>query len=132
MTDIYDRARALAIKSLAKRGQGGKGATMVLTKPSTLPPVYNPATGTATPDTPGTYTGSALRTNYSAFDIDGTRIRAGDVKLLVSPVQAGGADLPDPAPGDSILFDSVTYKVINVSLWNYAGLDIGFEVQARA
>lgn len=129
MSDIYDRARALAIRSLSTRAQGGKGGVMVLAKPSTAP--YNPATGTASPNTPVSYTGSALRTNYSAFDIDGTRIRAGDVKLLVSPVQAGGVALPAPAAGDTVTFDLVAYKVINVNLWNYAGLDIGFEVQAR-
>ncbi len=133
MSDIFDRARALATDALASRAKGGKGGVMVLTKPSTLPPIYNPATGTATPVSPATYTGSAVRLQYSTRDIDGTRIRTGDVKLLVSPVQAGGASLPTPKPGDGVTFGGISYSVIACQPLDYTGdLVVAFEVQARA
>ena len=67
-----------------------------------------------------------------AAEIDGTAIQQGDVKLLVSPVQLAGADLPKPATGDTVRFDGVLYRVINVEAWNFAGVDCGYEVQGRA
>lgn len=129
MPDIYDRGKALAVRMLAPRSRGGKGLEMTLTRS---------AKGPRDPDTGGSSTvvtsflGSGLRETYEQKDIDGSLIKIGDVKLLVSPVQLAGPDMPQPATQDKVLFDGKLYTVIQVNPWNYAGLAVGFEVQARA
>lgn len=128
MADIYDRAKALAATQLAPRSSGGKGLALTLAKATAG--AYNPATGTSS-STATNYSGSGLRTEYDLGDIDGTLIKQGDVSFLVSPLQISGADMPVPAPGDSITFDGVTYAVISVAPMNYAGLSVGFKVQGR-
>lgn len=128
MPDIYDRAKATAARQLAPRSKGGKGLEMTLTK--SVAGEYDPETGTTGGSTE-IYEGSALRETYDEADINGTTILQSDVKFIVSPVQLTGADMPEITDGDKITFDGSTYSVKNVSPWNYAGLNIGFEVQAR-
>lgn len=127
MPDIYDRAKALATRMLAPRSKGGKGLELVLRR-ETL--------GEYDPDAPSApselvVNGSGFREEYDNKYIDGTLIVRGDVKLLVSPVQLTGADMPTPLSNDRIQFDGTTYTVIAVGPWNYAGLAVGFELQVR-
>lgn len=129
MADIYDRAKATATRMLAPRSKGGKGAELILSRKVTGP--YDPATGK--PSVIITqYSGSGFRDTFELKSIDGTLIRRGDVKLLVSPVQLTGEDMPRPMETDTVIFDGTTYTVVGVEPWNYAGVSVGFEVQARA
>lgn len=129
MADIYDRGKALAVRMLAPRSKGGKGLEMTLARTAKGP--RDPDTG-GTPTVITNYHGSAFRDTYAKTDIDGTLIKASDVKLLVSPVLLDGSDTPEPTTQDTILFDGKKYTVAAVLPWNYAGLAVGFEVQARA
>lgn len=129
MADIYDRSRKLAVRMLAPRARGGKGAEMTLQRKQQG--VYDPMAGGA-PVITVAHHGSAFRDSYEQRDIDGTRIHQGDVKLLVSPEKLDGSELPMPTTQDRIVFDGKTYTLIAVMPWNYAGLSVGFEVQARA
>jgi len=129
MPDIYDRSKALAVRMLAPRSKGGKGLEMTLTRSVKGP--RDPDSGAATAVITN-YQGSAFRDTYDLADVDNTLIKSGDVKLLVSPVQLDGTDMPVPSTQDHILFDGKTYTIAGVSPWNYAGLSVGFEVQARA
>ncbi len=127
MADIYDRARKTAARMLSPRSKGGKGLELTLRR-ETL--------GEYDPDNPAppgemVVSGSGFREEYDTRNIDGTLIVLGDVKLLVSPVQLDGSDMLAPQNGDRITFDSTEYTVIRVAPWNYAGVDIGFEVQVR-
>jgi hypothetical protein len=128
MTDIYDRAKVMAIRLLAPRSKGGKGLELSLIRVTSGD--YDPDSGNM-PTTPDQFDGSGVRENYKSSDIDGTLIKRGDVKLLISPVLLTGADMPKPVSQDKILFDGDTYTVQNVEPWNYAGLNVGFSVQAR-
>lgn len=128
MTDIYDRAKATATRMLAPRSKGGKGLELTLIR--VTPGDYDPDSGNM-PTTPDQFEGSGFRDTYKQSDIDGSRIKQGDVKLLISPVLLTGADMPKPVSQDKILFDGDTYTVQNVEPWNYAGLNVGFSVQAR-
>ncbi len=128
MSDIYDEAKALAAEMLAPRSMGGNGLELSVIHVTTGE--YDPETGT-TPDTTTQYDGSGFRDTYKQSDIDGSRIKQGDVKLLISPVLLTGADMPKPVSQDKILFDGDTYTVQNVEPWDYAGLAVGFSVQAR-
>lgn len=131
MTDIYDRAAATVQRVLKPRSEGGKGATITLTRPATDPGTYDPATGAVTAATPVSYTGLAFRESYSLRDIDGTLIKLGDVKLLVAPLQTNGTALPTPNKGDTITFDSTVYGVESCAPWDFAGEVVAFTVQAR-
>ena len=127
MADIYNRARKTAIRMLAPRSKGGKGLELVLRR-ETL--------GEYDPDNPAPtgeliVNGSGFREEYESRYIDGTLIVLGDVKLLVSPVQLDGTAMPQPQNADQIIFDGTQYTVIRVAPWNYAGVDIGFELQVR-
>lgn len=128
MSDIYDRSLALATRMLAPRSEGGKGLLAEFKVSATGE--YDPATGTA-PVVDTTYTGSAFRDTYERSEIDGTRVLASDVKFLVSPVLLSGATTPPLNPQYKIMFDGDTYTIISVKPWNYAGLNVGFEVQGR-
>ena len=128
MSDVYDRAKASAGRMLGLRASGGKGAAFTLKK--TTAGAYDPDTGTAGSTTVD-YAGSAFRDTYKQSEIDGSRIKQGDVKFLVSPLLLDGTDMPEPATLDKVVFDGSTYTVQFVLPMNYAGLAVGFEVQAR-
>lgn len=128
MSDIYDRAKATATRLLSPRSAGGKGFELTLKR--TTQGVYDPATGGSVP-TVESFEGSGFRENYKQSDIDGTRVKQGDFKILVSPVLLDGSDMPQPKSLDTIAFDGETYTIQSVDPWNYAGLAVGFSVQAR-
>lgn len=128
MTDIYDRAKASAMRLLSPRSAGGKGLELTLKR--TTQGEYDPGTGGSTP-TVEAFEGSGFHDNYKQSDIDGTRIKQGDVKILISPMLLNGSDMPKPESQDSILFDGDIYTIQNVDPWDYAGLAVGYSVQAR-
>jgi hypothetical protein len=128
VADIYDRALGTATRMLNTRANGGYGDVAVLTV--TTIGEYDPDTGTA-PVTTTEYTGSAFRDTFKREEVDGVRVLATDVKFLVSPKLANGNAAPDLNPEYRINFDGQDYIVVNVMPWNYAGLTVGFEVQAR-
>lgn len=127
MPDIYDRAKALATRMLAPRSKGGKGMELILRRETVGE--YDPDATSA--PTELVLNGSGFREEYESKYIDGTLIIRGDVKLLVSPVQLDGSDMPPPLSNDRIEFDGITYTVIAVGPWNYAGLSVGYELQVR-
>lgn len=129
MADIYDRAKAQAARVLAPRSAGGKGFELTLRR--TVTGAYDPVTGTSTADTVTNYAGSGLRENYKTQDVDGTLIKSGDVKMMISPVLLNGSDMPEPLTTDLILFDGDTYTVQAVEPGDYAGLACFFYAQAR-
>ncbi|MGY2173889.1 hypothetical protein [Pseudomonas azotoformans] len=128
MPDIYDRAKAAASRMLSPRSRGGKGLELSLIRVTTGE--YDPGVG-GSPVLKEQFDGSGLRQNYRQQDIDGSLIKQGDVKILISPVLLDGADTPQPVTLDKIVFDGDTYTVQHVDPWDYAGIAVGFSVQAR-
>lgn len=128
MADIYDRSKKLAIRMLSPRKKGGKGLECKLIKITTGD--YDPETSSESV-TETVYDTSAVRTNYDLKNIDGTNIQANDVLFLVSPVQLNRQDMPVINETDKFIFDSTRYSIISVKPWNYAGLNVGFEIQGR-
>lgn len=125
MTDIYDRARASAIRMLALR-PAGKGAVFTLRRMVDA----NPDDPDSVP-TPQDYTGSAVRVSYTHKDINGTTVMVGDVRFIVSPVLADGTSMPAMVTGDRLLFDGTMYTVVGPDLLDFAGLTVALKVQAR-
>lgn len=129
MTDIYDRSRKTAIRMLGLRSKGGKGEKLKLTISSTDEPEV--IDGIVVPNDT-VYLGSGVRIEYTNRDINDTVIKIGDVKFLVSPIQIDGQDMPtEIQPQSKIEFAGSVYSVVNSKPWNFTGLSIGFEVQAR-
>lgn len=126
--DIYDRAKVTATRLLAPRSAGGKGLELTLVR--TTQGEYDPdASGSIT--TTQNYDGSGFRDSYKQSDIDGTRVKQGDFKILISPVLLDGSDMPLPKSQDVVHFAGDIYTVQSVEPWDYAGVAVGFSVQAR-
>ena len=113
---------------LAPRSRGGKGLELSLI--CITAGEYDPEIGGSTVTTEQ-FDGSGLRQNYRQQDIDGSLIKQGDVKIFISPVLLDGVDTPAPVTLDKIVFDGDTYTVQHVDPWDYAGIAVGFSVQAR-
>lgn len=114
---------------LALRSKGGKGAEVTIVK--TIPSSGGYEPGKPLVPSESRFVTSGVRIGYENNEIDGTRILAGDVKILVSPVLLSGSDTPDCSAGDVVEFLGQSYTVVNSKPWNYAGLPVGAEVQAR-
>jgi hypothetical protein len=115
----YNAMAKRADKTLAKFG-----APAVLER--ALKGDYDPTVGA--PDDAGTqvYNTTALRGAYRVSEIDGTKIKAGDVRLYVSPLLA-----VEPRPGDVIAFDGAEYVVVNSNPVKPATVVVCHDVQAR-
>ncbi|KGU87203.1 hypothetical protein [Pseudomonas mediterranea] len=129
MPDIYDRAKATVARNLAPRSRGGKGLELILRR--TTEGEYDPETSGSTGGATIDYEGSGFRESYALKDIDGTLIKHGDFKIMISPVLLNGDDMPRPTTQDIVLFDGETYTINSVDPMDYAGLAVGFYVQAR-
>jgi hypothetical protein len=73
------------------------------------------------------YNTIAVRDAYSVDEVDGTRIRAGDARLYVSPALA-----TDPAPGDLITFDGTKFVVVTSRPIKPATVVVCHDVQVRS
>lgn len=129
MPDIYDRAKATAARMLGPRSKGGKGLELTLRR--VTQGEYDPETSSSAGGSTIDYQGSGFRENYALKDIDGTLIKQGDFKILISPVLLNGGDMQKPSTQDIVLFDGETYTIHAVDPMDYAGLAVGFYVQAR-
>lgn len=102
MTD-YAKTAARADQSLRR-----KGGIVVLRQVVTGE--YDPGLGTA-PTVTTDYDGTGIKLNYEQDDIDGTLIKQGDQKLLLSPLQRNGAKMPLPISGDQLVIGATVYTV---------------------
>lgn len=120
-----DYAEVRANASASIRDTGGP---MMLTQAGAAD--YDPATSTA--DTPTkSYNGFAVQSLYSARDIDGTTILAGDARFLVA-IDGVSEDIPKPASGDLIAFAGKTFRVVETIAVQPGGVPVMWKVQARA
>ncbi|MCY0910839.1 hypothetical protein [Massilia antarctica] len=123
MTD-YTKTAARADQSLRR-----KGGTVVLRR--AVPGGYDTGTGTGTADSTADYPGTGVKVAYRAEDIDGTLIRAGDQKLLLSPTQRDGAPMPTPTTADLILIGAVSFTVAAVEKVEPTNIPVLFTLQLR-
>jgi len=74
---------------------------------------------------PTTYDIIVIRDSWKFGEIDGTKIRADDLKLMM---QSG---IVTPTTADTITIADVTYQIINVMPEAVAGVDLYYMIQAR-
>jgi len=91
---FYSRMQQTANRLLV-----GKGQAVTITHSSVG--TYNPSTGSAAITTSTQY-GYGAVSEWSARQIDGTLIKAGDRRLLLSPLNSSGVALNAPVIGDTI------------------------------
>ena len=95
---LYARLQSTAGRLIARFGQSG-----TLTR-STKPDAVLGGEPVGTP-----YPVTLVPMTYEAREIDGTLIKAGDVKLYLSAV-----GLPiDPKPGDQVTVNGKTFRIVN-------------------
>lgn len=124
MTFYADMA-ATAADLIAEFGQ-----PVTLTR--SVPGTYN--TATATNGAPQVTTQSCLAVEdaYKAREIDGTLIRVGDKKLILSPQTSAGASVTAPQTGDTVTFaDTSVWTVKAVEPLSPGGTALIYTLQLR-
>lgn len=85
----YDiEAQADAAEELAPKSKGGSGQEVTLIWQASA--TYDPKTGSNSAPAPETQDCSGIEEQYRSFDIDGTKIKAGDVRFMLSPLTSAG------------------------------------------
>ena len=89
-------------------------------------PVFDDDTGDLiSGGTSGTQIAYGYPESYSNSEIDGANIQRGDIKLICS------AGALRPVVGWLCLLDSVSYRVMNCSVFRESGVDVIYYVQMR-
>ena len=103
------------------------GMAMTLTRPSSTPATYDPATGVATAVAPLSYTVQGVKPYpYMISEIDGTHILQGDLRVLMSTI-----DSVMPQPGDTLTAGTTVYRVMRATSLGPGTVDILYDVQVR-
>jgi hypothetical protein len=92
---LYDRLQNTAQKLIKDKGQ-----TVTLTHVD--PGTYDPTTGGYSGGSTTTQYGYGAVIDWNANQIDGTLIKTGDRRLLLSPLNTAGAALTSPVLNDKI------------------------------
>lgn len=88
---------------------------------------YDPATGVISVATTTTYPVDGLVVEYESKDIDGSLIKLGDKKILMTASDT----TPEPTSDYTLTMSSIDWAVINCNPIAPAGLAIVYEVQVR-
>ena len=116
MTGFYARMATMAEDLLAKRGQ----AIKITRSGDTVDPV----TGEVTVDDDVVYEPNGVLTSYTNIEVDGTRIKTGDRRLIIdATVEPKMADRPE--------IDGLEWTVVSVESINPAGTPVAYKVQVR-
>jgi len=114
---LFTRLQATADRLIKSYGQAG-----TVTRLGPVDPVEG-GEGTTT-----AYPAKLVPMAYSAREIDGTNILAGDMQIYISSV---GLAI-DPKPGDLVGANGKTFRIINGDSNNYDGItNVVFIVQGR-
>jgi len=92
---------------------------------STTEGTFDPATGTVGAGTTTVQSGFAAPDTYNSYEINGTTVLQGDVKLVLSKLDTR------PSVGDTVQLDSVTYRIMDVYPVRMSGADVVYVVQGR-
>lgn len=114
----YGRAQNTADRMLTRFGQ----TVRILRPVKSSGEDYDPTIGT-----PTRYDAAGAVMTYRNAEIDGTRVLAGDKKVLVS---AKGLGIT-PATSDKLSIGGVSHAIVDVMPFAPAGTVVYFEIQAR-
>jgi len=100
------------------------GATVTVTRATAG--TYDPDTGTTGAGTSQTWTPSGVKLDYSANEINGTLILAGDQRVYMSAVSG-----LDPKAGDTVTLGAEVWRVVASRTLAPAGVAVLLDVQVR-
>lgn len=130
MSNFYDEMAGTAQDLLGEFGQ-----LATLTRAAVT---YNPTTSGVDPGvSPVSVTGVGVALDYRTGEIDGTLVRAGDVRLYLSARGQGGVEMPTPQPGDTVFLAGMnngagsTWRVVRAAPLSPAGQNVLHDVQLR-
>jgi hypothetical protein len=91
---------------------------------------YSPSTGAATTSAT-TQTAVGIEELYKAREIDGTLIKAGDRRLLISPRNSAGAALTTPSVGHTVTLDGEPWRIERVEPLQPGGTVVAIYLHLR-
>ena len=91
---------------------------------------YDEETGIAAVST-STQTVIGAVFEWNNKDVDGTLVRDGDMKLLLSPKTTAGATLTRPAANDQVTIGGKAYSIVAVKPLSPAGTAVMYECNIR-
>lgn len=125
MSEFYDDMAETAAELLTEFGQS-------VTLTHVAAGSYDSATRTTAAGTPTTQTGVAVEDTYSAHSIDGTLIKTGDKKLLLSALNSAGAQITPPKPEDTAaLAGGAPWTIVKVDPVQPGGTPVLYVLQVR-
>ena len=110
------------LSSVASTLLKSRGALLTFSRETSS--VHDPASGKNTTTT-STYTGYGAAFAYNQSEINGNTIKNGDINLLLEAVTT------EPAQGDSVTIDSITYRMMAIKKTSPAGTPVIYEIQLR-
>lgn len=126
----YDlEAQSNAASALGLVASGGNGMAVTLRRLTGS--TRDNTTLVTTPTYAADVIASGVQEAYRAFEIDGARIKAGDIKFLLSPLDRTGAVIVQPTPGSRVVIGSATWRVETVETLSPAGNPILHTLQLR-
>jgi len=115
---FYTGLKGTAAKLLKSKGQ-------LVTITISVDASFDHVLGIDTPAADVTFTAYGAAFDYKKRDIDGTLIKAGDIRFLMEAKET------EPAIGGNIVIDSVTYRIIDLTPTSPAGVVVMYELQLR-
>jgi len=119
----YTRLRAMANQQLKD-----KGLTCTITKQTAG--TYSTSTGVASVST-STQSAYGALFDYENKNIDGTLVKKGDRRLLLSALNTAGAALTAPSVNDTVAANSVTYTIVAIRPIAPSGVAVAYDCQIR-
>jgi len=105
-----------------------KGLTCTITKQTAG--TYSTSTGVASVST-STQSAYGALFDYENKNIDGTLVKKGDRRLLLSALNTAGAALTAPSVNDTVTANSVTYTIIAIRPIAPSGVAVAYDCQIR-
>lgn len=87
---------------------------------------YDPETGDVLEDRVTSHAGFGVKAQYTAREIDGTRIRSGDARVYLT-----AQGVPRPLTGDVLAINGEAWTVVNADAIQPGSVTLLYDVQVR-
>ncbi len=116
------------LRSMSNQQLKDKGLACTITKQTAG--TYSTSTGVASVST-STQSAYGALFDYENKNIDGTLVKKGDRKLLLSALNTAGAVLTAPSVNDTVTANSVTYTIVAIRPIEPSGVAVAYDCQIR-